>query len=305
MKDVRIYRFDASGCNGCDVEVFEVLALGLPLDKLKVAVVEYPEEANTLVVTGGANIKSRAELERVYKLINEPRVVIAVGACALTWGIFKGGYATVGPIDQIIPVNLYIYGCPPRAQVIAGALVEAFGLDIGQDQVLELLKIPEQFRAGPIVDPAKCIGCTACVASCPAAAIVSTDNGTEREIRFNHKDCIYCATCKEVCPTQAISLSSSDKPYKPWFGDKTASCSVTNVMMNQCSVCGSPDVPADQLVWELAKVSENINLSADIREGLLRSASMCPKCRRSSIDETREGRKILAMISLNSLKAGE
>ena len=63
--DIRIFRFDASSCNGCDIEVLGILALGLPLGELGVKIVDTPQEANTLVITGGVNIKSEAELEDI------------------------------------------------------------------------------------------------------------------------------------------------------------------------------------------------------------------------------------------------
>jgi Ni,Fe-hydrogenase III small subunit len=124
-----IFRFDASGCNGCDVEVIEVLAL-LPGVDLGFEIVERPDEAHVLIVTGGANLKSKAELQKAYAALKEPRMAVAIGSCAATMGIFKGGYSMTGPIDAIIPIDLYIMGCPPRPQVILGALAETFQLKV-------------------------------------------------------------------------------------------------------------------------------------------------------------------------------
>jgi ech hydrogenase subunit C len=91
-------RFDASGCNGCDVEVLEATAL-VSLAELGIEIAERPDDANLLVVTGGANVKSKRELEIAYNAIQAPKTVVAVGSCAATMGIFKGGYAMAGPID--------------------------------------------------------------------------------------------------------------------------------------------------------------------------------------------------------------
>ena len=125
-----VYHMNTGSCNGCDIEVLGILALGLPLGELGVKIVDTPQEANTLVITGGVNIKSEAELEETYELIESPRRVIAIGSCAATMGIFKGSYSMIGPIDEIVPVDLYIMGCPPRPQTITGALADALGLNI-------------------------------------------------------------------------------------------------------------------------------------------------------------------------------
>ena len=111
----------------------------------------------------------------------------------------------IGPIDEIVPVDLYIMGCPPRPQTIVGALSDALGLNI--EGIESLLETPEGFRGEPVVDPAKCIGCAACMHSCPAGAIAIDNTGADLVVKFTHKDCICCATCEEVCPTGAKSIS--------------------------------------------------------------------------------------------------
>ena len=151
----RIFRFDASGCNGCDIEVLEASTL-VSLGELGIEIAERPEDANLLVVTGGSNLKSKRELETAYGAMQAPKSVVAVGSCAATMGIFKGGYSMTGPIDTIIPVNLYIMGCPPRPQAILGALAEALQLKV--EGLTGLLRTPEGFRGNPHVDQDKCIG---------------------------------------------------------------------------------------------------------------------------------------------------
>ncbi|HEX7547640.1 MAG TPA: NADH:ubiquinone oxidoreductase, partial [Candidatus Methylomirabilis sp.] len=71
----RIFRFDASGCNGCDIEILEILAL-VPVADLGIEIVETPKEANVLLVTGGSNLKSKGELESAYAAMQEPRLVV-------------------------------------------------------------------------------------------------------------------------------------------------------------------------------------------------------------------------------------
>ena len=261
----RIFRFDASGCNGCDVELVEMTAL-VPLAERGVEIVDHPADANVLVVTGGANFKSRRELEIAYADLKEPRCVVAIGSCAATMGIFKGGYAMAGPIDSILPVNLYVQGCPPRPQGIFHALADAFKLKI--DGLEHLLQIPATFRGHPQVDQSKCIGCGACANVCPAQAIEILDHEAEREIRFTHQDCIFCATCQDVCPSQAVALDST---AAPWFGGKDASQSIARIALQKCLACGTPRIPSEQVRWSSQKIDETLRMDPAVRTQLLRS----------------------------------
>jgi len=291
----RIYRFDASGCNGCDIEVLEIPAL-VPVAELGIEIVERPEDANVLLVTGGSNLKSKRELESAYGVIQEPRTVVAIGSCAATMGIFKGGYAMTGPIDAIIPVDLYIMGCPPRPQVILGALADTLQLKV--EGIEALLRTPHGFRGDPHVDQEKCVGCGACAHVCPADAIEIVENGTERFVRFKRKDCIFCASCQEVCPSEAVELRVGDQA---WFQGKDASTSEARLPLRACLLCGAPYVPDAQLKWALRRIDEKLELGAAERNRLQRSLNVCVQCRRKSIGEVREAKSILASLAKRTL----
>ena len=91
MGKLAVYRFLSAGCNGRDVEVLACLAPRYMLNKIGVDVFFTPEDANVLVVTGGINVKGKEELLNTYEEIQPPKIVIAVGNCALTKEIFEKG----------------------------------------------------------------------------------------------------------------------------------------------------------------------------------------------------------------------
>ena len=290
----RVFRFDASGCNGCDVEIVEILAL-LPGVELGFTIAERPEEANILVVTGGANLKSKAELEGAYAALREPRIAVAVGSCAASMGIFKGGYSMTGPIDTIIPIDLYIMGCPPRPQVILSALAETLRVRIpGLDA---LLLAPEGFRGDPHVDPAKCIGCSACANVCPADAIEIEDGAVARIVRFMRDACVFCASCQDVCPTKAVELRPGDAA---WFRTKGASTSEATLPLAACPTCGGGFVPAAQIEWAMKSVTDKRALTQADRLALQGRLGICPACRRSRIPDVREAKRLLTSLERTS-----
>jgi ech hydrogenase subunit C len=286
----RIFRFDASGCNGCDVEVVEMTAL-VSLAVLGVDVVDRPAEANLLLVTGGSNLKSKSELESAYNALQTPRTVVAVGSCAATMGIFKGGYSMTGPIDTIIPIDWYVMGCPPRPQAILGALAEALQLKV--EGLTGLLRTPEGFRGDPHVDQDKCIGCSACANVCPADAIEVEDGRTARVVRFMRQACVFCASCQDVCPTKAVELRSGDAA---WCREKGGSKSEATLPLARCGICGGGFIPEAQIAWAMKSVSDKRALTPADRAALQGRLGVCMTCRRGRIPDVREAKRLLTSL---------
>ncbi len=283
----RIFRFDASGCNGCDVEVVEMTAL-FSLAELGVDIVESPAAANVLVVTGGANLKSKRELEHAYSALQAPRMVVAVGSCAASMGIFKGGYSMTGPIDAIIPVRSVHHGMPAATPDDpggpgGGAAVEGRGSD-------GMLRTPEGFRGDPHVDQGKCIGCSACANVCPADAIEIADGGAVRVVRFMRHACVFCASCQDICPTKAVALRSGDAS---WFREKGASKSEATLPLASCRLCGSRFMPEAQIEWAMKTVGDKRTLTPADRVALQGRLSVCMACRRGRIPDVREAKRLL------------
>ena len=114
---------DAGSCNGCE---FELGALSNPYYNLEgrgVHFVASPRHADLLLVTGPVSLHMREALLRTYEAMPEPRLVVAVGDCAVCGGEFAGSYAVCGGVEQVLPVDLRIPGCPPSPlQVLQGLL---------------------------------------------------------------------------------------------------------------------------------------------------------------------------------------
>lgn len=109
---------NAASCNGCDIEILATLTPRYDAERLGVELVPSPRHADVLLVTGTTNPLMRDRLRTVYEQMPEPRHVVAIGACALGGGVMKDCYNVGNGIDSVIPVDLYIPGCPPRPEAI-------------------------------------------------------------------------------------------------------------------------------------------------------------------------------------------
>lgn len=112
------------GCNGCDIEVFALLSQRYDLEQYGIYYHNNPREADALIVTGHVAKQWEEKLVEIYKKVPEPKAVVAIGACALSGGIFQQeGDKQNSPIRDIIPVDAEVPGCPPRPAEIAVAVL--------------------------------------------------------------------------------------------------------------------------------------------------------------------------------------
>ncbi len=126
-RSVWIYDVNAASCNGCDIEIVASLTPTYDVERLGVQLVASPRQADVLLVTGTCNPMMRERLKTIYEQMPEPKHVVAVGACALGGGVMQGCYNVGHGVDKVIPVDLYIPGCPPRPEAIIYGILKLLG----------------------------------------------------------------------------------------------------------------------------------------------------------------------------------
>ena len=117
-------QFNSGSCNGCDIEILATLTPRYDVERFGIKLQGSPRHADVLVCTGPVTRQARDRLLRIYEQMPEPKFVVAVGSCAISGGAFQGCYNVVGQIDEVIPVNAYVPGCPPRPEAIIDGIVK-------------------------------------------------------------------------------------------------------------------------------------------------------------------------------------
>jgi Ni,Fe-hydrogenase III small subunit/Pyruvate/2-oxoacid:ferredoxin oxidoreductase delta subunit len=126
-RSLAIRQVDAGSCNGCELEI---VALNNPvhdIERFGIHFVASPRHADMLLVTGPVTRNMELALRKTYDATPDPKVVVAVGACGISGGIFGVNYATLGGVDQVIPVDVYVPGCPPRPEALLHGILLAVG----------------------------------------------------------------------------------------------------------------------------------------------------------------------------------
>jgi ech hydrogenase subunit C len=128
IKSPWLIHYDASSCNGCDIEVLACLTPMYDVERFGVINTGNPKHADLFLVTGSVNERNISVVQQIYEQMLEPKVVIACGICACTGGIFKECYNTLGGVDVAIPVDVYAPGCAIRPEAIIDAVVAGLGV---------------------------------------------------------------------------------------------------------------------------------------------------------------------------------
>jgi NADH-quinone oxidoreductase B subunit len=122
-----LFHVNACSCNGCDIEVVAALTPKYDAERFGAVLMPSPRHADVLVATGVASPQIKDRLIRIYQQIPEPKYVLAVGACACGGGVFKGCYNAGQGIDNVLPVDMFVPGCPPRPEAILYGIVKLLG----------------------------------------------------------------------------------------------------------------------------------------------------------------------------------
>jgi NADH-quinone oxidoreductase B subunit len=119
-----VLHYNTGGCNGCDIEIVDLLTPRYDVERLGILAEASPRQADVLLCTGPVTRQSASGLLQIYSQMPSPKWVVAVGSCSTSGGIFAGSETVLGGVDKVLPVDLYVPGCACRPEAIIAALVQ-------------------------------------------------------------------------------------------------------------------------------------------------------------------------------------
>ena len=119
-----VFHLAGASCNNCDIEILDLLTPRFDVERFGIVLVGSARHADVLLVTGAINKKDIPRVKKVYEQVPKPCLVIACGSCAMTQGMFRDSYNCAEPLDQIIPVDAYVPGCPPKPEAMIMGVVK-------------------------------------------------------------------------------------------------------------------------------------------------------------------------------------
>ncbi|MCK5023417.1 MAG: NADH-quinone oxidoreductase subunit B family protein [Candidatus Aenigmarchaeota archaeon] len=120
-----VLHLGGSGCNGCSIEIVAALTPKYDVERFGIVAKGSPRHADIIIIEGPVGTKMKDRIKTIYEQMPDPKYVIAYGTCPITKGVFYDGYNVEGPLDKIIPVDIYVPGCPPRPEALIDAIVKA------------------------------------------------------------------------------------------------------------------------------------------------------------------------------------
>ena len=120
-----IFHLNSGACNGCDIEIIASLTPMYDVERFGIVEKGSPRHADIIAISGPVTKQSSERMKRVYDQTPDPKVVVAIGSCPITAGIFKDSYTILPGLDNIIPVDCYVPGCAPKPEAIIRGVVKA------------------------------------------------------------------------------------------------------------------------------------------------------------------------------------
>jgi len=123
-KSIWVFHAATSPCNNCDIEILDLLTPRYDVERFGITLIGSVRHADVLLVTGVPNYKTKERLKTLYDQAPKPCLVVAVGNCSCGRIMFKDSYNSPCPVDQVVPVSLYIPGCPPKPEAMISGIVK-------------------------------------------------------------------------------------------------------------------------------------------------------------------------------------
>ncbi len=120
-----VFHLNSGSCNGCEIEIVAALTPRYDPERFGIKLVGSPRHADAILITGPVTKKMRERVLQVYEQVPDPKVVICVGTCGESGGVFYDSYSLAGPVDDVIPVDVYVSGCAARPEAILDGVVKA------------------------------------------------------------------------------------------------------------------------------------------------------------------------------------
>lgn len=127
LKSPWVFHLSTGSCNNCDIETLDCLTPRFDIERFGMLLVGSIKHADVLLVTGSCNRMSVERLKRLYEQVPKPCLVVGIGTCTGSRGLFVDSYNCPVPLDHIIPVDVYIPGCPPKPEAIMAGVVKLIG----------------------------------------------------------------------------------------------------------------------------------------------------------------------------------
>lgn len=130
-----VFHANSGSCNGCDIEFLACLTPRYDVEQLGIRHESSPRHADILVVSGPVTRTTCAALESVYGQMPHPKAVVALGSCPASCNVFAGSPTVVGPLHRVLPVDVYVPGCPPRPEAIIAGIARAAAILGGAEEL--------------------------------------------------------------------------------------------------------------------------------------------------------------------------